>query len=138
MLKGMAVAFALSRRLLLCAAAALPAAAAATPSMQECLEGSDFIVNAARSRDAGIPGDQFLDKLEGDFLLVRSFPSDLRWFVHDADDEALLLAGARRVYDQPLPPESHRRQFLDVCLRRIAMVVPGSDAERAAPPSTAR
>ena len=119
----------------LCVAAFAPATVGATPSMQECLEGSDFIANAALSRDNGIPADQFLDRLEGDFMLVRSFPNELRWFVHDADDEALLLESARRVYGEPLPPESHRRIFLDKCLERIAMEVPGSDSVRISPPT---
>jgi hypothetical protein len=100
----------------------------AAPSLQECFEGSDFIVNAALSRDAGVPAAQFLERLEGDFLLVRAFPSELRWFVHDDGDEALLLAATQRVYGQPLPPEMHRRQFLNACLERIAMIAPDSEA----------
>lgn len=123
---------------LLCVGAVTPALVDATPSMQECLEGSDFIANAALSRDNGIPAAQFLERLEGDFMLVRSFPNEMRWFVHDADDEALLLESARRVYGQPLPPESHRRIFLDKCLERIAMDVPGSNSVRVSPPSTAQ
>ena len=81
---------------------------------------SDFIANAARSRDAGISAAAFLGHMEEDFELIQSFPSDLRWFVHDPDDEAFLLASAREVFAHPSTPESHRQQFLQSCVDRMA------------------
>ena len=73
------------------------AAGAGRPSMNECFEGSEFIGNAALSRDAGMPSNAFLDRMEEDFMLIRAFPNELRWFVHDLDDESFLMQEARDV-----------------------------------------
>jgi hypothetical protein len=95
-------------------------ATAGHPSLAECFEGSDFIANAALSRDAGMSSQAFLGRMEQDFEAIRSFPSELRWFVHDADDEAFLLAAARDVFAHPGAPASHRRLFLQACVDRMA------------------
>lgn len=100
---------------LLCA----DSAGAGHPSLAECFEGSDFIANAARSRDAGMPGEAFLDRMKQDFEAIQSVPSDLRWFVHDADDEAFLLAEASEVFAHPGAVESHRQAFLEACVDRM-------------------
>src|ERR1700682_1769985 len=75
------------------------------PTMEECLEGSDFIRNAALSRDAGVAADAFLDRMSEDFLVIRAFPAELRWFVHDAGDELFLAKEARLVFEQPSGPD---------------------------------
>jgi hypothetical protein len=92
---------------------------AGRPTMQECLEGSDFIRNAALSRDAGIAGDAFIDRMRGDFSAIRAFPADLRWFVHDESDELFLANQARIVFEQPADPDAHRFRFLRVCIDRM-------------------
>jgi len=94
--------------------------AASRPSMVECFEGSDFIANAALSRDAGMSSEAFIGRMEEDFIAIQSFPSELRWFVHDADDEAFLLESAREVFAHPGAAESHRRTFLQACVDRMA------------------
>src|ERR1700687_6409165 len=63
---------------LYCAIHAMPSIAG-RPTMEECLEGSDFIRNAALSRAAGGAGDTFLERMSGDFLGIRAFPAALRW-----------------------------------------------------------
>ena len=50
----------------------------ATSTLLECLEGADFIANAAASRDNGLERGVFLDRLEGDFVAIRAFPVALR------------------------------------------------------------
>ena len=95
-------------------------AAAGRPSLAECFEGSDFIANAARSRDAGMSGAAFLGRMKDDFDLIQSVPNDLRWFVHDADDESFLLDEAGEVFAHPGPVESHRQMFLQACVERMA------------------
>lgn len=92
---------------------------AGRPTMQECLEGSDFIRNAALSRDAGIAGDAFIDRMRGDFSTIRAFPAELRWFVHDESDESFLADQARIVFEQPADPDAHRLRFLRVCIDRM-------------------
>jgi len=103
----------------LCALLGVEHAAASRPSLTECFEGSDFIANAARSRDAGMSEESFLGRMQEDFVAIQTFPSELRWFVHDADDEAFLLAAAREVFDHPASPESHRQRFLEQCVDRM-------------------
>ncbi len=100
--------------------------------MNECFEGSDFIGNAALSRDRGLSGREFLDRMKEDFLLIRSFPTELRWFAHDADDESFLLQEAREVFDRPEPAEDHRRAFLHACIERMA-APKNTDTERDEP-----
>ena len=49
-----------------CVAVALAAGAeAAVPTLTDCLEGSDFVANAARSRDNGMSRASFLERLDG-------------------------------------------------------------------------
>src|SRR5271154_6771050 len=100
----------------LCALFGAGLASAGRPSLGECFEASDFIANAARARDAGMSSAAFLGRMAEDFEVIQSFPSDLRWFVHDADDEAFLLASAREVFAHPETPENHRRIFLQSCV----------------------
>jgi hypothetical protein len=58
----------------LAALASLPARAT-TSTLEECVEGADFIGHAAYSRDNGMAREAFLDRLEGDFVTIRAFPS---------------------------------------------------------------
>lgn len=92
---------------------------AGVPTLPDCLEGSDFIANAARARDNGMRRDAFLARMEEDFVVIRSFPSALRWFVKDGDDERFLLDAAAGVYDQPQAPARHQADFLAACLERL-------------------
>jgi hypothetical protein len=94
---------------------------AGRPSMAECFEGSDFIANAALSRDAGMSPEAFIGRMEQDFVVIQDFPSELRWFVHDADDEAFLLSAAREVFAHPGAAERHRRIFLQACVDRMGI-----------------
>ncbi len=103
-----------------CACAFSLACVASQPSLTECLEGSDFVGNAALSRDNGISEQKFVARLQEDFTLIHAFPQELRWFVHDDDDEAYLLGATREVFEHPVLPEQHRRAFLDSCFERMA------------------
>ena len=114
---------ALSRRLALgfffCCAIHVTPGIAGRPTMEECLEGSDFIRNAALSRDAGVAADTFLDRMSEDFLVIRAFPAELRWFVHDAGDEMFLAKEVRLVFEQPSNPDDQSAHFLRVCVDRM-------------------
>jgi hypothetical protein len=94
------------------------AAHGGVPTAIECIEGSEFIANAARARDNGIAREAFLDRLEADFAAIRAFPPALRWFARDSDDERFLYEAAARVFDRPQPPERHHADFLAGCLDR--------------------
>jgi hypothetical protein len=93
-------------------------AQAGVSSPDECIEGSEFIANAARARDNGIGRETFLDRLEADLIAIRAFPPSLRWFARDRDDERFLFEAAARVFDRPRSPEQHHADFLAGCLDR--------------------
>jgi hypothetical protein len=102
-----------------CLAVALATGAeAAVSTFTDCLEGSDFVANAARSRDNGMTRASFLERLDADLVAIRAFPSELRWFARDRDDERFLVAEAARVFDRPQAPERHQAEFLAACLDR--------------------
>src|SRR5262249_1581437 len=62
---------------------------AVTATSADCDEAAEFIANAARSRDNGLTAEAFFARFDGDLELLQALPPDLRWFVRDADDEAL-------------------------------------------------
>jgi hypothetical protein len=93
-------------------------ARASAPTMAECLEGADFIANAAVARDNGVERDAFVERLESDMMLIHAFPPELRWFVKDADDERFLHAQVETVFDDPAAPADHRNAFLRACFER--------------------
>src|SRR5204863_3668491 len=103
------------------ALSALPSASASVPTLSDCLEASDFIANAALSRDNGMTRDAFITRLTGDFAAIRAFPAELRWFVRDEDDERFLEDAAEHVFDAPATPAAHRRQFLQACFERLSV-----------------
>ena len=109
------------RRALALTALAAATAAASVPSVEECLEGSDFIANAARARDNGMVRERFLDRLDADFYAIRAYPAPLRWFAHDRDDETFLRGATQRVFDRPERPEDHRAAFLRACFERLSV-----------------
>jgi hypothetical protein len=94
---------------------------AGTPSATECAEGAEFIGNAALARDTGMARDRFIDQMKSDFSSIRAFPNELRWFVHDAADEAFLLAAAQDVFDRPQSPDLHRIGFFRACMSRLTV-----------------
>lgn len=98
----------------------LPPHPALEPDERECREGGDFIRNAALSRDSGMSREAFLSRLHEDLAAIRSYPPALRWFVHNAADEAFLLAEVQAVYDAPLSPELHSPGFIGRCRARPA------------------
>jgi hypothetical protein len=109
------------RWLVLVAAASIAmsgGARAAASTLEECVEGGDFIANAAQARDNGMARAAFLERLEGDFVAIRAFPVALRWFVKDRDDERFLRAAVEAVFDRPRPPDEHRDAFFAACVRR--------------------
>jgi hypothetical protein len=95
-------------------------------TLDECIEGSDFIKHAAMSRDYGLSREAFLGRMASDIDAIQAFPPQLRWFVQDDDDKALLTEAAERVFDAPREPETHQSDFLLVCVERAGG---GADAD---------
>jgi hypothetical protein len=102
-------------------AALLTFNAAAHPlSREECTEGSDFIKNAALSRENGMDGMTFLAQTIADLAAIKSFPPALRWFVQDQYDEDYLLAAVAEVFSHPQAPQLHQRSFFGECITRTS------------------
>ena len=101
-------------------------AAAHDLTLNECIEGSDFIMHAAMSRDYGIKREVFLQHMQTDLEAIQQFPPQLRWFVQDNDDEQLLVQAAQTVFDDPREPASHQSEFLTTCVERVGR---GPDAD---------
>jgi hypothetical protein len=92
-------------------------AAVRSHPIEECLEAGEFIRNAALSRDNGISREHFMSRLFEDFMAIRAFPPQLRWFVRNELDEELLAGAAERVFDAPQPPLRHEIEFVDECMQ---------------------
>lgn len=93
-------------------------ASAHSLSKEECSEGSDYIRNAALSRDGGMSETAFLDVFEHDLVLLMAIPPSLRWFVQDADDADFMRAALLDVYRAPKAPDQHAEHFLQACAVR--------------------
>ena len=85
---------------------------------RECMEGSDYIRNAALSRDGGVTEAAFMGVFERDMQMISHVPQTLRWFVQDDEDEALLRAALDEVFSHPLQPQQHAKNFARACVPR--------------------
>ena len=97
-------------------------AAALTVGEQDCREGSDFIANAARARDAGMPAERFKARLEEDLVLIQAYPPALRWFAQDDEDAQILRVWVSRTFDATTEPLRLQSMFLESCLEQAAVV----------------
>ena len=87
-------------------------------SLEECSEGSDYIRNAALSRDSGMTEAAFMDIFNTDMAMISRVPPSLRWFVQDKDDEQFLRSALNEVFRRPQSPYQHAENFAESCLLR--------------------
>jgi hypothetical protein len=97
-------------------AAFVPNASAHPVSVQECSEGGEFIGNAARSRDAGMTREAFLERFEHDVVMLEALPSEYRWFIQDEADAQYLREAIQEVFDAPKAPITHEMEFISRCI----------------------
>lgn len=88
------------------------------PSLDECLEASQFISNATKSRDNGFPWERFEGQMIYDMIAIQQFEPTQRWFVMDVDDEKYLLGWAERAFNDKESPDQNATDFLNSCLER--------------------
>ncbi len=91
-------------------------------SIEECSEGSDYIRNAALSRDAGMSEAKFFEVFDRDLILLMAVPPSLRWFVQDVDDAEFLRGALLDIYRNPKSPELHADRFAEACFVRTGNV----------------
>jgi hypothetical protein len=99
----------------LIALAAVFAVRAQHLSDQDCREGSDFIRNAALSRDNGVVRSEFTDRLDGDIATVMQMPVHSRWFVYGDAEATLLRSAVAVVFNDPRPADTHHSRFMLAC-----------------------
>ena len=87
-------------------------------SKQECSEGSDYIRNAALSRDGGMSEISFMEVFDNDLVMLMAIPPTLRWFVQDDEDAEFLRSALHEVFRTPRDPDTHAENFAEVCLLR--------------------
>lgn len=87
-------------------------------SVQECVEGSNFIKNAALARDRGISEASFINKIRDDIEVIQGFPPQLRWFVQDDGDAAFLIDATAAVFQDPKTARMHQADFFVSCLSK--------------------
>lgn len=85
-------------------------------SFDECLEGSEFILHAAMSRDSGMTREDFIGRVHADLQAIQQFPAEFRWFAQDEDDARMLIVSSEKVFDVPRSPETHQSEFLQTCI----------------------
>ena len=88
------------------------------PNADECIEGGNFIRNAALARDRGITEADFIKGMHGDIEAVKALPPDLRWFVRDDEDAQFLISAATDVFRNPREAHAHRTNFIATCMRK--------------------
>lgn len=88
-------------------------------SLEECSEGSDYIRNAALSRDGGMSEAKFFEVFDHDLVLLMAIPPSLRWFVQDDADAEFLRAALLDVYHNPKLPQQHAENFSVACSARM-------------------
>jgi hypothetical protein len=101
----------------------------------ECREASQFIGNAALSRDNGMSKEHFVGRLDEDLVILESIPPESRWFAHGEAEARFLRDAVLDVFDVPRRPVEHARDFLANCLR-VAGLVPDDELKQGAPEST--
>lgn len=89
-------------------------------SLDECLEGSEFILHAAMSRDGGMGREDFVGKVRADLEAIQQVPPEYRWFAQDEDDERFLVSASEDVFDMPRAPARHQSDFLQACMGRTS------------------
>jgi hypothetical protein len=116
----------------LCLACTSLVAQAIEVEANECVEGAQFIGNAAQSRKNGATKEMFVGRLDEDLFVLENVPPELRWFAH-TDAEALFLRNAvLEVFEFPREPKEHANEFLSSCLKSAGLDPGLADAPKPA------
>ena len=96
------------------------------PAARQCRQAAQFVLQAARARDAGMSPALFLATLERDLDTLLARPVSQRWFVRGPLEAGLIRFAAIAVFNRPASAEQHGRQFRRVCRQYQRHAVKGS------------
>ena len=94
------------------------------PTERECREGSDFIRNAALSRDNGYSREFLVRRFDGDVLVLRGMDPQKRWFVRSSGAIQFLRQALIDVFVVKRKPGDQAGLFLRSCMAHVLALSP--------------
>lgn len=89
------------------------------PTIQECQEGSDFIKNAALSRDNGYTQKKIVGRFDEDVMVLSGMDPEKRWFVRSPEAIKFLRQALTDVFTQKGKARDQAAAFLKSCLTHV-------------------
>lgn len=89
------------------------------PTEQECHEGSDFIKNAALSRDNGYSGERLVQQFDDDIMVLSGMDPQKRWFVRSPGATQFLRQALADVFAVRRKPKDGAAVFLRSCMAHV-------------------
>lgn len=89
------------------------------PTFAECQEGSDFIKNAALSRDNGYTQKKIVGRFDEDVMVLSGVDPQKRWFIRSPGAILFLRQALLAVFQTPRSPLEQSRAFLAACKEQV-------------------
>ncbi len=89
------------------------------PTLRECEEGSDFIRNAARSRDNGYSENKIVGRFDEDVVVLSGMAPEKRWFIRSPGATVFLRKALVAVFQMPKRPGDQASTFLAACKEQV-------------------
>lgn len=94
------------------------------PTQRECEEATDFIRNAALSRNNGYTKQKIVGLFDDNVTVLSSMDPEKRWFVRSPGATRFLRDTLVIVFDAPGRPGEHAARFLESCLDHARGITP--------------
>ncbi len=94
------------------------------PTSRECHEASDFIRNAASSRDNGYSKKFLLGRFDDDMMVLSGMDPQKRWFVRSKGATQFLRQALHDVFVVKRKPGDQAGIFLRSCMAHVLALSP--------------
>lgn len=94
------------------------------PTARECHEASDFIRNAALSRDNGYSKKFLLGRFDDDMMVLSGMDPQKRWFVRSKGATQFLRQALHDVFVVKRKPGDQAGIFLRSCMAHVLALSP--------------
>ncbi len=94
------------------------------PTQRECEEATDFIRNAALSRNNGYTKQKIVGLFDDNVTVLSGMDPEKRWFVRSPGATRFLRDALTLVFDVPGRPGEHAARFLESCLEHARGITP--------------